>query len=116
VPAAEIEAAVVDQLRNVLRAPEIVVRTWRAARHGTPGLTEADVREALHRFDPLWDELFPAEQARIVQLLVERVDVTVDGVDIRLRAEGLATLVHDLKLTGVDDRAALEVPPANGAR
>ena len=25
--------------------------------------------------DPLWDELFPAEQARIVQLLVERVDV-----------------------------------------
>jgi DNA invertase Pin-like site-specific DNA recombinase len=79
VPAAEIEAAVVDQLRNVLRAPEIVVRTWRAARHGAPGLTEADVREALHRFDPLWDELFPAEQARIVQLLAERVDVSPAG-------------------------------------
>jgi hypothetical protein len=93
-------------LRNVLRAPEIVVRTWRAARQGIPGLTEADVREALHRFDPLWDELFPAEQARIVQLLVERVDVSVDAVDIRLRAEGLATLVHDLKSTGVDDLRA----------
>jgi len=106
VPAAEIEAAVVDQLRNVLRAPEIVIRTWRAARRATPGLTEADVREALHRFDPLWDELFPAEQARIVQLIVERIDVGVDGVDIRLRAEGLATLVHDLNLTGVDDRRA----------
>jgi hypothetical protein len=25
--------------------------------------------------DPLWDELFPAEQARIVALLVERVDI-----------------------------------------
>ena len=30
VPAAEIESAVVDQLRGLLRAPEIVVRTWRA--------------------------------------------------------------------------------------
>jgi hypothetical protein len=43
---------------------------------------EGDVRAALHRLDPLWDELFPAEQARIVQLLVERVDVSPDGVDI----------------------------------
>ena len=32
VPAGEIETAVIDQLRGLLRAPEIVVRTWRAAR------------------------------------------------------------------------------------
>jgi site-specific DNA recombinase len=25
--------------------------------------------------EPVWDELFPAEQARIIQLLVERVTV-----------------------------------------
>ena len=36
------------------------------------------MREALERLDPLWDELFPAEQARIVQLLVERVDMQPD--------------------------------------
>ena len=68
VPAAEIEAAVVDQLRGMLRSPEIVVATWRAARSEIEGLTEDDVREALERLDPLWDELFPAEQARIVHL------------------------------------------------
>ena len=61
------------------------------------GLTEADVRDALERLDPLWDELFPAEQARIVQLLVERVDVSADGADIRLRTEGLRILVADLR-------------------
>ena len=33
VPAAEIESAVVDQLRGLLRAPEIIVRTWRAERN-----------------------------------------------------------------------------------
>ena len=61
------------------------------------GLTEADVREALERLEPLWDELFPAEQARIVQLLVERVDISTEGADIRLRTEGLTHLVADLR-------------------
>ena len=86
----------VDQVRALLRQPEIVVGTWRAARGEAPDLTEAEVREALERLDPLWDELFPAEQARIVRLLVERVDVGPDGADIRLRLEGLAGLVRDL--------------------
>jgi hypothetical protein len=106
IPAGEIERAVVDQLRGLLRAPEIIVRTWRAMRQSMEGLTEADVREALERLDPLWDELFPAEQARIVQLLVERVDVRPDGADIRLRTEGLTTLVADLRAIKPEPRRA----------
>jgi hypothetical protein len=70
--------------------------TWPAARAVAPNLTEADTREALRRLDPLWDELFPAEQARIVRLLVERVEVGPAGADIRLRVAGLASLVRDL--------------------
>jgi site-specific DNA recombinase len=54
----------------------------------------------------LWDELFPAEQARIVQLLIERVDVGVDGADIRLRTEGLTNLVADLRAVRPERRAA----------
>ena len=106
VPAAEIESAVVDQLRGLLRSPEIIVRTWRAARQSMDGISEADVREALERLDPLWDELFPAEQARIVQLLVERVDVSPDGADIRLRTEGLTNLVTDLRAIKPEPRRA----------
>ncbi|MBE7183858.1 MAG: recombinase family protein [Methylobacterium mesophilicum] len=105
VPAGEIEAAVIDQLRGMLAAPEVIVRTWMAARNqhdgGKPApgaaITEAEIRDALVQLDPLWDELFPAEQARVVQLLVARVDVDVDGVAIRLRTDGLATLVSDLR-------------------
>ena len=85
-----------SQVRALLRQPEIVVGTWRAARREAPDLTEREVREALHRLDPLWDELFPAEQARIVRALVERVVVGSVGADIRLRVEGLAALVRDL--------------------
>jgi hypothetical protein len=39
---------------------------------------------------------WPAEQARIVRLLVERVVVGPAGADIRLRVAGLASLVRDL--------------------
>jgi site-specific DNA recombinase len=106
VPAAEIEGAVIDQLRGLLQAPETIVRTWRAARQSMDDINEAEVREALNRLDPLWDELFPAEQARIVQLLVERVDVSPDGADIRLRTEGLTDLIADLRSVRPETRRA----------
>jgi site-specific DNA recombinase len=93
-------------LRGLLRGPEIIVRTWRAARQAIRDINEAEVREALERLDPLWDELFPAEQARIVQLLVGRVDVSPHGIDIRLRTEGLANLVTDLRGNKPDSRRA----------
>ena len=79
VPAGEIEAAVIDQLRAVFRQPEIVAGTFRAMRTQDHDITEADAPAALQQLDPLWDELFPAEQARIVALLVERVEIGTDG-------------------------------------
>ena len=41
--------------------------------------------------------LFPAEQARIVRLLVERINLAPDGMQVHLRAEGLQTLVEELQ-------------------
>jgi hypothetical protein len=114
VSAGEIEAAVMTQLRALLRQPEVVVGTWMAAKAEDPDLTESDVRAALARLEPLWDELFPAEQQRIVRSLVERVTVGLDGAgdrrsatgQIRLRIEGLASLVRDLGLVGAERAAA----------
>ncbi len=40
VPAAEIEGAVVDQVRGLLRSPEMIVRTWRAGKRLVAGLDE----------------------------------------------------------------------------
>ena len=99
-PAEEIEAAVIDQLRAVFRQPEIVAGTWKAARAESDDITEADARAALQQLDPLWGELFPAEQARIVALLVESVDIctdglSVDGLIVRLRVDGLVSLPSD---------------------
>lgn len=106
VPAAEVEMAVIDQLRGFLRAPEIIIGTWRAARTEIEDLPEAEVRDALEQLDPIWEELFPAEQARIIQLLVERVDLATDGLAIRLRTLGLASLVAELGAVRPDQTSA----------
>jgi len=97
VPAAEIERIVIDQIRSLLQTPEVIVQTWRAARKTDKALAESEVRCALLEFEPLWNELFPAEQARIVELLVERVDLQPDGIDLRLRVEGLTSLCSELR-------------------
>jgi hypothetical protein len=97
VPAVEIERIVIDQIRSLLQTPEVVVQTWRAARKTDSGLAESEVHGALLEFEPLWNELFPAEQARIVELLVEPVDLQSDGIDLRLRVEGLTSLCSELR-------------------
>jgi site-specific DNA recombinase len=96
VPAAEIEKIVIDQVRLLLLSPEIIVQTWRSARKSIKGMTESDVRSSLLAFEPLWNELFPAEQSRIIELLVERVDVQMDRVDIKLRIDGVTSLIGEL--------------------
>ncbi len=100
VSAGEIEAAVVDQLRAVFRQPEIVAGTWKAARAHDGNITEADARAALQQLDPLWDELFPAEQARIVALCIERIDIGPEGLDLRLRIDGLTGLANEMLADG----------------
>ena len=89
----------------MFRQPEIVAGTWKAARVHADGITEADACTALQQLDPLWDELFPAEQARIVALLVERIDIGTEGLDIRLRVDGLRGLAREM-LAGGRKRAA----------
>ncbi len=74
----------------------MIVGTWRATRIQGDGLIEADVREALQSLDPLWDELFPTEHARVLQLLIERVEVHTDRIDLKFRVDGLQSLVAEI--------------------
>ena len=76
---------------------------WRATRSS---FCDRRSSAALQRLDPLWDQLFPAEQARVIQLLVERIDVAPDGADIRMRTEGLTKLVADLAAIKPEARRA----------
>jgi len=107
VPAGVAEAAVVDRLRAVFRSPEMTAKTYRAAVAKAEGdaamqeclPTETDVREALMNIDPVWDVLFPRERERIVKLLVEKVVMNPDSMDVVIRTNGLNSLVTELRET-----------------
>ena len=51
---------------------------------------------ALHEFKALWSQLFPAEQARIIRLLVRRVTVTAAGLEVDIRREGIAGVIREM--------------------
>jgi site-specific DNA recombinase len=59
-------------------------------------IDEADVATALAEFDPVWEALSPHEQARLLHLLIERIDY--DGRDamisITFHAAGIKTLAN----------------------
>jgi site-specific DNA recombinase len=95
--ASEVEGLVLGQVRRLLASPELVARTIAAVRRENgaaeePILEERDVIDALSALEPVWDELYPAEQARILRLLIERIDVAPDT----LHAAGIRSLVTEL--------------------
>lgn len=100
-PAAELESAVLDQLRSILRSPALLGDVLPRAIELDPSLDEAKVTVAMTRLDTIWDQLFPAEQTRIVKLLVEKVIVSPNDLEVRLRANGIERLVLELQPAGV---------------
>ena len=61
-------------------------------------LDESDLAAALSLFDPVWDALFPREQARILRLLVERVgyDGGAGTLAITFRPSGIKALAQEV--------------------
>jgi site-specific DNA recombinase len=55
-----------------------------------------DLRDALSAFEPVWEQLSPREQARVIRLLVARVDYDGGGgsVSITFRPSGIKTLAE----------------------
>ena len=91
---------VLAQVRQMLRTPEIAARTLAevsgTTEPGTVGATERDVVAALSTLDTMWESLFPAEQQRLLHLLVEQVGVTPEGFDVHLRAAGIRSVALEL--------------------
>jgi hypothetical protein len=93
-PADTAETAVITEIRRVLRTPETTAQVIAAL--DREDIPEAEAIEALQQFPKLWDQLFPAEQARIIQLLVRRVTVTAEGLVIDLRTDGIAGVMREM--------------------
>jgi site-specific DNA recombinase len=74
-----------------------------------------DIRLALKNFDLMWAELFPAEQVRIIQLVIDNIVVHPDKIIITFLPCGMLSVLHqfmpDLKTHGdVDEEMVMEIP------
>ena len=61
-------------------------------------IDENELRTALEAFDPIWDELFPPERARIMHLLIETVtyDAKAGEIAIAFRPNGVRALTEEM--------------------
>jgi len=87
----EIEAAVLIHLRKILQTPTIVNQL--ALKLKRPG---KEVNELLSRQTELWDEMFPAERNRLMHLLLKKVTLYEDRLDLDIRTEGMQQLLGEL--------------------
>jgi hypothetical protein len=79
-PAGELETAMFEQLRRVLRALEMIAGVTERAVRLDPSLDEAKATVAMIRLDSIREQLIPAEQQRIVRLLIEPTTLASDRV------------------------------------
>ena len=96
VSAGNIEAAVVTQVRNILNTPEVLAKANQAVENEPPETVEAAMA-VLRDVDTVWDSLFPQEQARICHLLLDKVTVSTNGIDVQLRSNGVQSLLDELQ-------------------
>ena len=52
--------------------------------------------ELLSRQTESWDEMFPAERNRLMHLLLKKVTLYEDRLDLVLRTEGMQQLLEEL--------------------
>jgi site-specific DNA recombinase len=101
VSAPQLESALISQIRGIAQTPAMlseVLRQLEESRQqsGTdvPINDPEEVRQALMRFDPLWEELTTAEKERFIRVLVK--EVRYDGpnqiVTVGFRSEGIKAL------------------------
>jgi hypothetical protein len=91
-----VEDAVVTEVRRVVQTPEVVAKVLAALEHDGGRASEAEAITALKGFSTLWAQLFLAEQARIIQLLVRRVTVTGAGLAVDIRTEGITGVIREI--------------------
>ena len=112
-PALEIETAVLAQAHKALQQPEMIVGVWQAgmALRKKQDLDEPTVLVAMRQMSQVWENLFPIEQSRIMRLLIERVQLHEDGLDIIWRDDSWQRFSRELERQPfvVEQRAQAEL-------
>ena len=110
VPAHEIESAVMEQVKRILRSSEIAADVLKAIRKlGNPAtahLDEYQTSNLMASVEKVWDALYPIEQHRIMNLIVSKVVMAPTRLDVTFHPSGIANLVIEVAQRPIEEKCA----------
>lgn len=95
-PAEPIDDLVTEQIIHALSAPHMVQAVWDRIKQTHPEINEPEVVLSMRNLSTVWKQLFPAEQCRLAQLLIDRVVISSDGLEIQWCDLGWGKLMYEL--------------------
>jgi hypothetical protein len=101
IPAAEVEAATVNQVKTVLSSPEAITAVCKSLKLQGVQINEDEIVMGLHQLAEAWEQLYPAERVRIVKLMIERVDLVAGGLKVKWHALGWKALIKEFAAKGI---------------
>jgi len=88
---------VVQQVLQALQSPASIQAVWDAVKAASNELDEPHVVLAMRNLGAVWTSLFPEEQRRIVNLMIRRVQITEDAIEIQWHTPGWQSLVGEFQ-------------------
>jgi hypothetical protein len=85
----------VAQIKTVLSSPESVTGVCQFIRNNGAAVHEDMAVMAMRQLSSVWEQLYPAEQHRIVNLMIERVDIVPGGLKVKWRELGWRALIEE---------------------
>ena len=96
VPAEQIEALVLEQIKSALQAPGMIQAVWDEVQKLDSTISEPVVVLAMRNLSAVWNEMFPEERCRLVRLLIAKVQLRDEGIDIEWNPTGWSALMAEL--------------------
>ena len=98
VPAAELENLLLREIGSMLAKPEIFAGIMHQAseldEHGKH-LKLPMVQQAFDDLTNVWDVMFPVEQYKFINEMVEKITVLLDRVEIEYKTDGLEAVITE---------------------
>lgn len=88
----DIEKLVVEQLEKMFQSQTFIDLTAESG-----GMSRDSVAETLGNLSGFWNDLFPTERNRLLRLLLEKVTVNENNIEITVRTEGMKQLMQEME-------------------
>ncbi len=85
-----------EQVKSALQAPEMIQAVWDEVQKLDATVSEPTVVLAMRNLSAVWNEMFPEERCRLVRLLIARVQLKDEGIDIEWQPAGWSALMAEL--------------------